>query len=79
MTTKDRGSTIQFFEGCIFLAELQFTGDFGNVLLVNPDCTTLRNPRFWSSTQIVRPEYRRSYDFILDQYAVDRVTFKRFA
>ena len=68
-----------FTEGCIQLAELQFTGDFGRVLLINPNCVSIRNARYLTSLDDIRPEYRAAFDAITSRWRVDRLTVRRRA
>ena len=77
MVTTDRGSSVFFHEGCVQLAELQFTGDFGRVLIVNPNCLTNARSRRWDGMEGVRPEYQRAVEAIEKRWFVERYTIKR--
>ena len=74
MTVNDRGTCIIFYADCIRIAELQFTRDFGNVLIVNPNCLQIKSRRRLDGLEIVRPEYQRDFDRIVRNWHVDRYT-----
>lgn len=77
VTVRDLRSTVEFYAGCIKLAELQFTGDCGRVLIVYPACFPGRAPRAWSSVENVKPEHRETIARILPQWRVDRIVTRK--
>ena len=79
MKATDRGSSVLFTDGCIQIAELQFTGDFGRVLLVNSNCIAIRNARYLNSLDQIRPEYRTAFDQIASKWRVERFTVRKRA
>ena len=77
MKATDRGSSVLFTDGCIQIAELQFTGDFGRVLLVNPNCVSIRNARYLTNLDSIRPEYKTAFDQIVSRWRIDRLTVRK--
>ena len=79
MTVTDKGVSVLFHSGCIQIAELQFTGDFGRVLIVNPTCVAEWRPRRWNGIESIRPEFRNDFDRIISKWGIDRFTIKKRA
>lgn len=74
MEIRDYGTSVSYCVNCYVIAELQFTPDFGRVLLVNPRCLTGRQ---WAGIEKVRPEYQRHFDAIAKRWQIDRIRVRR--
>ena len=61
MEILDYRHCIVFQVDYLYIAELHFTPDFGNVLLINPRCMVYANPRYYSGLEGIRPEYRQHF------------------
>lgn len=77
MGVNDCGTCILFEVNCFRIAELQFTDDFGSVLLVNPRCIVSPGPRYWTGVDMVRAEYKRHFEKILREYHTDRIRIRK--
>lgn len=77
MEIKDYGSSVQFNVDYLRLAELQYTEDFGSVLVINPRCMVYSNPKFFGGIDAIRPEYKKDFEYILKNARIDRYTVRR--
>lgn len=77
MTIKDYGSMIMFFGDCIKYAELHFTGDLGNVLVIYPAALARGVSKRWIGIDSVRTEFKPDFEKIFAKYRVDRISMAR--